>query len=126
MARSSVTSQTTIGETVRVVGIGVHSATEVSLTLHPADPDTGIVFLRTGLPHGREIEIPAQWKHVSATDLCTMVGDPRGASVATIEHLMAALRGLGVDNVVVEIDGDRKSTRLNSSHEWISRMPSSA
>ena len=119
MARSSVTSQTTIGETVRVVGIGVHSAAQVSLTLHPADPDTGIVFLRTGLPHGREIEIPAQWKHVSATDLCTMVGDPRGASVATIEHLMAALRGLGVDNVVVEIDGAEVPVMDGSSEAFV-------
>ncbi len=119
MARSSVTSQTTIGETVRIVGIGVHSGARVSLTLHPADPDTGVVFLRTGLPQGREVEIPAQWKQVSATDLCTMVGDPRGASVATIEHLMAALRGLGVDNVVVEIDGGEVPVMDGSSEAFV-------
>ena len=97
MARGTVTFQTTIGETVQVVGIGVHSGERVSLSLHPADPDSGIVFLRTGLPGGRDFEIKAEWKNVSATDLCTMVGDPRHASVATIEHLMAALRALGED-----------------------------
>jgi len=119
MARSSVNSQTTIGETVRVVGIGVHSGSQVSLSLHPADPDTGVVFLRTGLPNGREVEITAEWKNVSATDLCTMVGDPRGASVATIEHLMAALRGLGVDNVVVEIDGAEVPVMDGSSEAFV-------
>lgn len=119
MARISVNSQTTIGELVRIVGIGVHSGAQVSLTLHPADPDTGIVFLRTGLPQGREVEISAEWKNVSATDLCTMVGDPRGASVATIEHLMAALRGLGVDNVIVEIDGGEVPVMDGSSEAFV-------
>ncbi len=104
MARNSVSAQTTIAESVRIVGIGVHSGDRVALTLHPGDPDTGIIFLRTELP-GRDVEIRANWKSVSATDLCTVIGDPSRASVATIEHLMAAVRGLGIDNLLVEIDG---------------------
>lgn len=105
MVRNTVTAQTTIADTVRVAGIGVHGGEPVSITLSPADPGTGIVFLRTDAPRGGDVEIPAVWQRVSATDLCTMVGDPRDASIATIEHLMAALRGLAIDNVVVEIDG---------------------
>ncbi|MER2605875.1 MAG: UDP-3-O-acyl-N-acetylglucosamine deacetylase [Siculibacillus sp.] len=119
MARIQPNSQATIGETIRIVGIGVHSGERVSLSLHPADPDTGVVFLRTGLATGRDVEIPAVWKNVSATDLCTMVGDPRAASVATIEHLMAALRGLGIDNVVVEIDGAEVPVMDGSSEAFV-------
>lgn len=119
MARNTLTSQATIADTVRIVGIGVHSGERVSLSLHPADPDTGVVFLRTGLASGRDVEIPAVWKNVSATDLCTMVGDPRAASVATIEHLMAALRGLAIDNVVVEIDGAEVPVMDGSSEAFV-------
>jgi UDP-3-O-[3-hydroxymyristoyl] N-acetylglucosamine deacetylase len=101
------------------VGIGVHNGQQVTLTLHPADADTDIVFIRTEAVQGRDVEIPALWSHVSATDLCTMVGDPKGASIATIEHLMAALRGLGVDNVVVEIDGPEVPVMDGSSGDFI-------
>lgn len=119
MARKTVNAQTTIADTVRVVGIGVHNGQEVTLTLHPADADTGIVFVRTEAVQGRDVEIPALWSHVSATDLCTMVGDPERASVATIEHLMAALRGLGVDNLVIEIDGPEVPVMDGSSDAFI-------
>ncbi|MCE1236825.1 MAG: UDP-3-O-acyl-N-acetylglucosamine deacetylase [Hyphomicrobiales bacterium] len=119
MARSTMNHQTTIGDSVRIVGIGVHSGQRVSLSLHPADPDSGVTFLRTGLEGGRDVEIRATWANVSATDLCTMVGDPRAASVATIEHLMAALRGLGLDNVVVEIDGAEVPVMDGSSEAFV-------
>ncbi len=118
MARNSVTAQTTIADTVRIVGIGVHSGQEVSLSLHPADADTGIVFVRTEAARGRDVEIPAVWNNVSATDLCTMVG-PKDASVATIEHLMAALRGLAIDNVVVELDGGEVPVMDGSSDAFV-------
>jgi UDP-3-O-[3-hydroxymyristoyl] N-acetylglucosamine deacetylase len=118
MARNATTFQTTIGDTVRIVGIGVHSGARVHLALHPADADTGIVFVRTGMAGG-DVEIPAVWKHVAATDLCTMVGDPKGASVATIEHLMAALRALGIDNLVVEIDGGEVPVMDGSSEAFV-------
>ena len=118
MARLGGSAQTTIADSVRIVGIGVHSGEKVAITLHPSDPDTGIVFLRTELP-GRDIEIKAHWKHVSATDLCTVIGDPARASVATIEHLMAALRGLGIDNVLVEIDGAEVPVMDGSSRAFV-------
>lgn len=95
--------QTTLRRGATVSGIGVHSGREVSLTLHPAEADTGVTFLRTGTD-GSGHSIPASFRNVSATELCTAVGVP-GATVATVEHLMAALSALGIDNAAVEIDG---------------------
>lgn len=97
--------QTTLRGKAVLRGNGVHSNAPVQLILHPADANHGIVFLRTGLAGGRERLIPASHVGVSATELCTVLGDETSGSVATIEHLMSALVGLGVDNVLVEIDG---------------------
>jgi UDP-3-O-[3-hydroxymyristoyl] N-acetylglucosamine deacetylase len=97
--------QTTIRDRVTIGGFGVHSNSPVSLVLHPADANSGIVFLRTGLPGGRERLIEAKWSNVSQTELCTVLSDSSGASVSTVEHLMAALAGLNIDNVTIEMDG---------------------
>jgi UDP-3-O-[3-hydroxymyristoyl] N-acetylglucosamine deacetylase len=96
--------QTTLGDRASLEGIGVHSGSPVKITIHPAESNSGISFLRTGLPGGDRM-IPARREAVGATELCTVIGDASGSSVSTIEHLMAALRGLGVDNALVEIDG---------------------
>ncbi len=93
--------QTTLRSAATLSGIGVHSGREVSLTLHPAEADTGVTFIAA---NGSTHRIPANVRHVSATELCTAVAVP-GASVATVEHLMAALSALGIDNATVEIDG---------------------
>jgi UDP-3-O-[3-hydroxymyristoyl] N-acetylglucosamine deacetylase len=98
-------NQTTINEAVSLEGIGVHSGAPVRITLHPAHANEGVIFLRTGMPDGMSRKIPARREAVGATELCTVIGEPSGASVSTIEHLMAALTGMGVDNVTVEIDG---------------------
>ena len=97
-------TQTTLRNRATLSGVGVHSGQVMSLTLHPAEADSGIYFYRTNLDDGREQEIPADHRFVSSTDLCTEVGVD-GASVATIEHLMATLRALEIDNCMVEIDG---------------------
>jgi UDP-3-O-[3-hydroxymyristoyl] N-acetylglucosamine deacetylase len=97
--------QRTLRERVTVSGVGVHSGKPVSMAIGPADPDTGISFVRTDLAGVAAAEIPAHVTSVGATELCTMLAAPSGASVATVEHLLAALSGLGVDNAVVEIDG---------------------
>src|SRR5471030_1475628 len=86
--------QTTIRDRVTFSGFGVHSNAPVNLILHPANANSGIVFLRTGLPGGRERLIEAKWSNVSQTELCTVLGDSSVASIATVEHLLAALRGL--------------------------------
>ena len=96
--------QTTLGARATISGIGVHSARGISLTMHPAEAGSGVSFYRTNVDDGRDREIPADFRHVSATDLSTAIG-VAGASVATIEHLMATLSALEIDNAVIEVDG---------------------
>ena len=97
--------QTTLRDQAALSGVGVHSGLPVTLTLHPADANTGIRFIRTGLEGRREREIRATVQAVTATEFATVLGDGSGPLVSTAEHVLAALRGLGVDNAVVEIDG---------------------
>lgn len=97
--------QTTLRSAVSLSGIGVHSGKEVQVVLRPADVNHGIKFLRTGLPQGRERLINAKYVSVSATALCTVVGDEESGAVSTVEHLMAALYGLGIDNALIDING---------------------
>src|SRR5882724_5960219 len=98
--------QTTLGARATVSGIGVHSGRPASLTFHPADPNTGIVFIRLDAQGRPEREIRAHARHVTATELATVLGDgDSGPCVSTIEHIMATLCGLGVDNATIEIDG---------------------
>jgi UDP-3-O-[3-hydroxymyristoyl] N-acetylglucosamine deacetylase len=97
--------QTTLRAAVTLSGCGVHSGEEVRIVLHPAEANHGIAFLRTGLPGGSDRLIDARHIAVSATELCTVIGERESGAVATIEHLMSALYGLGVDNALVEIDG---------------------
>ena len=97
--------QVTLAAPVTLTGVGVHSGRTVTVDLHPARANHGIVFLRTGLAHGHDRLIEANHASVTATELCTVIGEQASGAVATIEHLMSALRGLGIDNVLVEIDG---------------------
>ena len=92
-------AQRTIRRQVSCAGIGLHSGNKVTLTLKPAAADAGIVFRRTDLG----IEIPATVKHVSAFHYATVLGRD-GATVETVEHLLAALVSVGIDNVVVELN----------------------
>jgi UDP-3-O-[3-hydroxymyristoyl] N-acetylglucosamine deacetylase len=98
-------TQTTLRARTAVSGIGVHSGLPVTLTLHPADAGTGVVFIRCGADGRPHREIRANARSVTATELATVLGDASGTGVSTIEHIMAALCGLGVDNAVVELDG---------------------
>jgi UDP-3-O-[3-hydroxymyristoyl] N-acetylglucosamine deacetylase len=97
--------QTTLRQHVSISGIGVHSGSPVTLTLHPADANTGIVFVRSGAEGAYEREVRADVRAVTATEFATVLGDSIGPLVSTAEHVLAALRGIGVDNVVVELDG---------------------
>lgn len=96
--------QKTLKIPLALQGVGLHSGTPVALRLRPAGPGTGIVFVRTDI-RDRDNRIPALWNYVVDTRLCTAIGNAAGVRVATIEHLMAALRGCHVDNAIVEIDG---------------------
>ena len=111
--------QTTLGERVSLAGTGVHTNSPVRIVLHPSDPNSGIVFLRTGLPGNRDRLIEAKWSSVSMTELCTVIGEPSHATIATVEHLLAALRGLGVDNVLVEIDGPEVPIMDGSAADFV-------
>ncbi|TIS78582.1 MAG: UDP-3-O-acyl-N-acetylglucosamine deacetylase [Mesorhizobium sp.] len=95
--------QTTLKSRATLTGAGVHSGNSVTIHFLPADADTGVVFQLSNGSEDREFH--ALVSEVGATDLCTMLGDPAGEHIATVEHLMATLFGLGIDNVVIEIDG---------------------
>src|SRR5690242_9709433 len=114
--------QTTLRHPVAVSGIGVHSGLPVTLTLHPADDDSGIVFQRIG-PNGTvEREIRADVRAVTATEFATVLGDAKGPLCSTAEHLLAALRGLYVDNVLIEIDGPEVPIMDGSAAEFVDAL----
>jgi UDP-3-O-[3-hydroxymyristoyl] N-acetylglucosamine deacetylase len=96
--------QHTLKNSIYCSGTGLHSGARVALSLHPAKPDTGIVFRRADVG-GPDAEISARYDQVSDTRLCTTVTNDAGISVSTVEHLMAALAGCCLDNVIVEVNG---------------------
>jgi UDP-3-O-[3-hydroxymyristoyl] N-acetylglucosamine deacetylase len=114
--------QTTLCDEAAVSGIGVHSGSPVTLTLHPADAGTGIVFLRTGLPGRSDCEIRADVRAVTATEFATVLGDDDGPLCATAEHVLAALAGLGVDNAVVEVDGPEVPIMDGSAEAFVAAI----
>lgn len=109
--------QTTLSEQVVLTGIGVHSGAPATLTLLPAEAGVGIVFQRTD--HENATAVPALWSRVTATSLCTVLSDPAKDGVSTVEHVMAALAGLGIDNVVAEIDGPEMPIMDGSSAPFV-------
>jgi UDP-3-O-[3-hydroxymyristoyl] N-acetylglucosamine deacetylase len=97
--------QSTLRAQISVSGIGVHSGSPATVTLHPAEANTGITFVRCGADGQRDRELPANYRSVTATEFATVLGDQNGPAVSTTEHVLAALHALGVDNAVVEVDG---------------------
>ncbi len=95
--------QRTIKSLVKTVGIGLHSGRKVTLTLRPASADTGIVFTRVDLPEA--VEIPAAAGSIGDTRLASVL-QKDGARVSTVEHLMSACAGLGIDNLYVDVDAE--------------------
>ncbi len=96
--------QQTLKSSIRCTGIGLHSGEKIAMELHPAAPNTGIVFRRTDVA-AKECEVPARYDYVGGTNLCTTLVNGHGVRVATVEHLMAALAGCELDNVVIELTG---------------------
>ena len=96
--------QTTLRSQATVTGVGVHSGLPVNLTIGPASVDAGFIFVRTGL-EGSDREVRAEAESVIATEFATVLGDRQGPLVSTAEHVLAALRGMGVDNATIEVDG---------------------
>jgi UDP-3-O-[3-hydroxymyristoyl] N-acetylglucosamine deacetylase len=100
-------AQRTLKSLTRAVGVGLHGGQRVELTLRPAAPDTGIVFRRVDLATPVDIRVNALW--ITDTRLATTLsagGDPGAPKVKTIEHLLSACAGLGIDNLIVDISGE--------------------
>jgi UDP-3-O-[3-hydroxymyristoyl] N-acetylglucosamine deacetylase len=97
--------QTTIDSDVVLSGTGVHSGKPASVILHPAEANTGWNFVVSS-GCGRLVRIPADFRAVANVTLCTVLGDGKGTTVGTVEHLLAALRGMNVDNCEIELDGN--------------------
>lgn len=96
--------QNTLKSAATFVGLGLHSGADVRMSVRPAPADFGIWFRRTDVS-GREAMIPALWDAVVPSRLCTQVANSDGVSVSTIEHVMAALAGLGIHNALIDING---------------------
>ena len=110
--------QTTIAREVELVGTGVHSGAPVSVMLHPAEADAGLRFIVTD--NTRVVaEISADVRNVKNLTLCTVIADENGGTVSTVEHLLAALRGLGVDNCFIEIDSKEVPIMDGSSAAFV-------
>ncbi len=92
--------QRTLEHSIKCSGIGLHSGKKIQLHLHPAGTNSGITFIRSDLG----VRIPARAANVCDTRLCTTIGKD-GASISTVEHLLSALAGLGIDNADIEVDG---------------------
>lgn len=108
--------QRTLKKEVSAIGVGLHNGEKVSLTLHPASIDTGIVFRRTDLPGTPEIQ--ATPEAVGDTRMCSAL-EHNGVRVATVEHLMSALAGLGIDNIVVDVSASEIPIMDGSSGPFV-------
>ena len=110
--------QRTLKQKVNFEGIGLHSGKMVKMSVYPAMADHGIVFVRSDITDKNNV-IPAKYDHVVDTKLCTVIGNEAGAIVGTIEHLMAAFAGCGIDNALVEIDSPEVPVMDGSSSAFV-------
>ena len=113
--------QKTVQSDISFKGIGLHSGQDITLTIRPADEDTGIVFLRTDITD-KDNRIPALWDRVADTRLCTVIANADGVSVGTIEHLMSALSGCGIDNAVIALDGPEVPIMDGSAMPFVEKI----
>ena len=116
----SIFKQKTISKNICFEGVGLHSGKNAKLTLKPAKPNSGIIFRRTDLNKNNEI-IPDVY-NVSSAVLCTTISNDYGAKVSTIEHLMGALFGLGIDNILVELDNEEVPILDGSAKVFVKKI----
>jgi UDP-3-O-[3-hydroxymyristoyl] N-acetylglucosamine deacetylase len=112
--------QRTIKSLTRAVGVGIHSGQKVEITLRPAAPGTGIVFRRVDL--AQPVDIPVSTTNVCDTRMATTIspnGDPGGPKVQTIEHLLSACAGLGLDNLLIDISADEVPVLDGSAASYV-------
>ena len=113
----SVLNQKTIKDTTKFSGIGLHSGKKVLMTLFPAPPNTGIIFKRSDLKNNNII-YPSVF-NVSSASYCTKLTNENGVTVSTVEHLMAALCGLGIDNLVIELNSEELPIMDGSAKNFV-------
>ncbi|KIO37722.1 MULTISPECIES: UDP-3-O-acyl-N-acetylglucosamine deacetylase [Shewanella] len=109
--------QRTVKEMVKTTGVGLHSGNKVTLTIKPAPVNTGIVLVRTDLTPS--VAIAAKADQVRETTMCTALVNDEGVRISTIEHLFAALAGLGIDNATIEVDAPEIPIMDGSASPWV-------
>jgi len=113
-------TQTTLGGVVTLSGTGVHTGRPARVTLKPADVDTGIRFRRVDLSNGtRSTVVKVEHRNVKTMQLCSVIGNDDGVTVMTVEHILAALAGMGVDNAYVHINGPEVPILDGSAREFV-------
>ncbi len=115
--------QQTLKSSTQVGGVGLHTGVKVNLFIKPADANTGIIFKRTDVESFKSV-IEANYKNVSSAVLCTKIENSHGISVSTVEHLLAAFYGEGIDNALVEIDGPEVPIMDGSAFDFVEAIRS--
>ena len=116
----SYLNQKTINSPIALEGMGLHSGKNVKICIKPAEPNTGIIFKRVDLKINNIIY--PNFNNVTNTSLNTTISNEYGVTVSTIEHLMGALFGLGIDNVIIEIDNEEVPILDGSAKEFVSKI----
>lgn len=116
----SILTQKTISKKVSLSGIGIHSGKNVRLDILPAAPNTGILFKRVDLKKNNLIY--PLYNNVSDTKLCTTISNEHGVKVSTIEHLMGALYGIGIDNAIIELDSQEVPIMDGSAKLFVEKI----
>jgi len=116
-------SQKTIKDIIELEGVGLHNGIKVNLCIKPAKVNTGIKFKRTDIDDGKNI-IEANYKNVNKPVLCTKIKNSFGISVSTIEHLMAAFYGEGIDNALIEVDASEIPIMDGSAFDFVEAIRS--
>jgi len=115
--------QNTIKSEAKLEGVGLHSGIKAELSIKPAKENAGILFKRTDIEKSKNI-IEASYKNVNSPVLCTKIQNSNGVSVSTIEHLMAAFYGEGVDNAIVEINASEVPIMDGSAFDFVEAIRS--
>ena len=114
--------QKTLKDKIELQGVGLHNGIKVNLTLKPSRPNTGIIFKRVDIKDNNIIS--ANFKNVVEPILCTKLMNQNGVSVSTVEHLMAAFYGEGVDNAIVEVDAPEIPIMDGSAVDFVDAIKS--
>ena len=114
------TKQTTLKNTIFFSGVGIHSGRAVTMSVEPAEPNTGIVFQRIDINYDNTIK--AIINNTESSKLCSKITNANGVSVSTIEHLMAAFNGLNIDNALIKLDSSELPALDGSSEEYTNKI----